>query len=134
MASPAGAAEGPLVIVTPRLGTVSPWASKATDIAHNCGLARAPHRARRSNTACSWPPAGWRQGRWSRRSWPPRPLLHDRMTEAWWAACRSAHRLFTELPAQPMEHVDVLGGGRTALERPTAASAWRWPTTRSTTW
>jgi phosphoribosylformylglycinamidine synthase len=27
------------VIVTPRLGTVSPWASKATDIAHNCGLA-----------------------------------------------------------------------------------------------
>ena len=30
---------GALVVVTPRLGTVSPWASKATDIAHNCGLA-----------------------------------------------------------------------------------------------
>ncbi len=30
---------GPEVVVTPRLGTVSPWASKATDIAHNCGLA-----------------------------------------------------------------------------------------------
>ncbi|MEY2954285.1 MAG: hypothetical protein RLZZ401_2372, partial [Pseudomonadota bacterium] len=28
-----------LVVVAPRLGTVSPWASKATDIAHNCGLA-----------------------------------------------------------------------------------------------
>jgi phosphoribosylformylglycinamidine synthase len=28
-----------LVVVMPRLGTVSPWASKATDIAHNCGLA-----------------------------------------------------------------------------------------------
>ena len=26
------------VCVSPRLGTVSPWASKATDIAHNCGL------------------------------------------------------------------------------------------------
>ncbi|MBC7706058.1 MAG: hypothetical protein H7274_19185, partial [Rhodoferax sp.] len=34
-----GPADGVLVVVTPRLGTVSPWASKATDIAHNCGLA-----------------------------------------------------------------------------------------------
>ncbi|MFM8510297.1 MAG: hypothetical protein ACKOCU_08270, partial [Betaproteobacteria bacterium] len=31
-------AAGPRVVVMPRLGTVSPWASKATDIAHNCGL------------------------------------------------------------------------------------------------
>ena len=30
--------EGLLFIVSPRFGTVSPWASKATDIAHNCGL------------------------------------------------------------------------------------------------
>ncbi|MDE2399357.1 MAG: hypothetical protein KGM91_28275, partial [Burkholderiales bacterium] len=35
---PAPAGEGALVVVMPRLGTVSPWASKATDIAHNCGL------------------------------------------------------------------------------------------------
>ena len=41
----AGPAEGPLVVVAPRLGTVSPWASKATDIAHNCGLA--VHRVER---------------------------------------------------------------------------------------
>ncbi len=34
---PARAGEGALVVVMPRLGTVSPWASKATDIAHNCG-------------------------------------------------------------------------------------------------
>ena len=33
-----GPTEGPLIVVAPRLGTVSPWASKATDIAHNCGL------------------------------------------------------------------------------------------------
>ena len=25
-------------IVVPRPGTISPWSSKATDIAHNCGL------------------------------------------------------------------------------------------------
>jgi len=35
----AGPADGTLIVVAPRLGTVSPWASKATDIAHNCGLA-----------------------------------------------------------------------------------------------
>ncbi|MDP3617886.1 MAG: phosphoribosylformylglycinamidine synthase, partial [Rhodoferax sp.] len=35
----AGPTDGPLIVVTPRFGTVSPWASKATDIAHNCGLA-----------------------------------------------------------------------------------------------
>ena len=32
---------GAVIIVTPRLGTVSPWASKATDIARNCGLTEA---------------------------------------------------------------------------------------------
>src|SRR5437773_11617441 len=36
---PAAPADGSLIVVTPRFGTVSPWASKATDIAHNCGLA-----------------------------------------------------------------------------------------------
>lgn len=35
----AGPTDGPLIVVTPRFGTVSPWASKATDIAHNCGFA-----------------------------------------------------------------------------------------------
>src|SRR5690349_21480931 len=34
-----GPVDGALIVVAPRLGTVSPWASKATDIAHNCGFA-----------------------------------------------------------------------------------------------
>ena len=34
-----GPSEGPVIVVSPRFGTVSPWASKATDIAHSCGLA-----------------------------------------------------------------------------------------------
>ena len=51
----AGGDEGPLVIVTPRLGTVSPWASKATDIAHNCGLAiRRIERAVAKNEQLLW--------------------------------------------------------------------------------
>jgi len=31
--------EGRLFLVVPRTGTISPWSSKATDIAHNCNLA-----------------------------------------------------------------------------------------------
>ena len=34
----AAKAGAPALWVMPRLGTVSPWASKASDIAHNCGL------------------------------------------------------------------------------------------------
>ena len=34
-----GPADGVVIVVSPRFGTVSPWASKATDIAHNCGFA-----------------------------------------------------------------------------------------------
>ena len=34
----AGPTDGPVIVVSPRFGTVSPWASKATDIAHNCGF------------------------------------------------------------------------------------------------
>ena len=30
--------KGTEILVVPRVGTISPWASKATDIAHNCGL------------------------------------------------------------------------------------------------
>src|SRR5437870_2723228 len=33
-----GTEDGALVVIVPRPGTVSPWSSKATDIAHNCGL------------------------------------------------------------------------------------------------
>ncbi|MGN5069250.1 hypothetical protein [Aeromonas hydrophila] len=37
---PAHTPSGQLFLVTPRPGTISPWSSKATDIAHNCGLKR----------------------------------------------------------------------------------------------
>ncbi|MGE5667591.1 MAG: phosphoribosylformylglycinamidine synthase, partial [Betaproteobacteria bacterium] len=33
-----GAADGISLVVVPRPGTISPWSSKATDIARNCGL------------------------------------------------------------------------------------------------
>ncbi|WP_332824452.1 phosphoribosylformylglycinamidine synthase [Ramlibacter sp.] len=111
-----GASDGPLLIVTPRLGTVSPWASKATDIAHNCGLAiRRIERVVEYRVQMA---SGWL----SKATLEPdqlaaiAALLHDRMTESVVAQRADAARLFTELQAAPMEHVDVLGGGRAALE------------------
>ncbi len=111
-----GADEGPLLVVTPRLGTVSPWASKATDIAHNCGIAiRRIERAVEYRLQMA---SGWL----SKATLEPAQLqavaalLHDRMTESVVPGLAEAERLFTELQAQPMEHVDVLGGGRGALE------------------
>jgi phosphoribosylformylglycinamidine synthase len=111
-----GAADGPLLVVTPRLGTVSPWASKATDIAHNCGLAiRRIERVVEYRVQMA---SGWL----SKATLEPdqlaaiAALLHDRMTESVVAQRADAARLFTGLEAAPMEHVDVLGGGRAALE------------------
>ncbi len=112
----AGPVEGPLVVVAPRLGTVSPWASKATDIAHNCGLA--VHRVERVVEYR----LTLKSGLLGKAALTPEQLgqvaalLHDRMTESAVATRAEACALFTELHPAPMEHVDVLGGGRTALE------------------
>nr|WP_236600021.1 phosphoribosylformylglycinamidine synthase [Ramlibacter alkalitolerans] len=111
-----GAGQGPLLVVTPRLGTVSPWASKATDIAHNCGLAiRRIERAveYRLQLASGW--LGKPQLEAAQLA-AVADLLHDRMTESVVPSLDEAERLFTEVQAQPMEHVDVLAGGRAALE------------------
>ena len=105
-----------VVLVAPRLGTVSPWASKATDIAHNCGLAmKRVERLTEYTLTLKQPLLG--KATLSAEQWlAVADLLHDRMTESALPSREQAHALFTELPAAPMAHVDVLGGGRPALE------------------
>ena len=111
-----GPTDGPLIVVSPRLGTVSPWASKATDIAHNCGLA--VHRIERlveyrlalkngllSKTVLT-----------TEKLEQVAALLHDRMTESAMLERALALGLFSALQAAPMDHVDVLGGGKGALD------------------
>ncbi len=112
-----GPAEGPLVVVAPRLGTVSPWASKATDIAHNCGLA--VHRVERVVEYRLTLKAGLlgKAGLSAEQLGQMAALLHDRMTESAVATREEACALFTELHPAAMEHVDILGGGRAALEQ-----------------
>ncbi len=103
-------AAGRLVVVGPRLGTISPWASKATDIVHNCGIGiRRVERVTEyvldtaeSLTADEWLACAG--------------ALHDRMTETVWAAREAAAGLFAEREAEPMAHVDVLARGRAAIE------------------
>jgi phosphoribosylformylglycinamidine synthase len=113
----AGPAEGPLVVVAPRLGTVSPWASKATDIAHNCGLA--VHRVERVVEYRLTLKSGLlgKNALSTEQLGQVAALLHDRMTESAVATREEACALFTELHPAPMEHVDILGGGRAALEQ-----------------
>ncbi|MES2424523.1 MAG: phosphoribosylformylglycinamidine synthase, partial [Pseudomonadota bacterium] len=111
----AGADDGTLVVVLPRFGTVSPWASKATDIAHNCGLA-----VKRIERLTEYRIA-LKTGLLSRPSLSlgqlteVAGLLHDRMTESAVFEREQAAGLFTELQAAPLATVDVLAGGRAAL-------------------
>ncbi|MBA2960763.1 MULTISPECIES: phosphoribosylformylglycinamidine synthase [Ramlibacter] len=113
-----GDTAGELFVVTPRLGTVSPWASKASDIAHNCGLAvRRVERAVEYRVQLKGGLLGGKAALSAAQREAIAGLLHDRMTESVLDGLAGAHRLFSELDPQPMEAVDVLGGGRAALER-----------------
>ncbi|HPG78015.1 MAG TPA: phosphoribosylformylglycinamidine synthase [Piscinibacter sp.] len=112
-----GPAEGALLVVAPRLGTVSPWASKATDIAHNCGLAvRRVERVTEFRLTLKSGLLGAAKAL-SADEWQAcAALLHDRMTESVLLARADTAHLFDEQPGKPMEHVDVLGCGKAALE------------------
>ena len=111
----AGAPDGPVIVVSPRFGTVSPWASKATDIAHNCGFA-----VRRIERLVEYR-LQLRSGLLGSPTLSPAELqavaalLHDRMTESAMLERSQALALFEPLQAAPMDQVDVLGGGRAAL-------------------
>ncbi|KZX00750.1 phosphoribosylformylglycinamidine synthase [Pseudoalteromonas luteoviolacea] len=100
--------EGALVLVTPRIGTISPWASKATDIANNCGLDKV-HRVERGI-------AYYVEGDLSAAKLNEvSKLLHDRMTESVHSQLEDAGQLFRVEEPRPMSSVDILGGGREAL-------------------
>ena len=114
---PAGdAADSVLVVTMPRLGTVSPWASKATDIAHNCGLAL--HRVERVTEYRLTVKTGLLGGVKSlsgQELQAAAMMLHDRMTESVAFEREAAVHLFDKQPAEPLVHVDLLGQGRDAL-------------------
>jgi phosphoribosylformylglycinamidine synthase len=108
---------GELIVVMPRLGTVSPWASKATDIARNCGLhIHRVERALHITVALKAPLLGKAALKSEQRD-ALAALLHDRMTESVAFDGDAPRALFTPLHAAPMQQVDVMGQGRAALEQ-----------------
>ena len=102
--------------VFPRLGTISPWASKATDIAHNCGLSDV-RRIERGIRYVITPS----RGLLGTKSLTPQQLavladcLHDRMTETVVDAAFDGQPLFASLPGKPIRSIDILGLGTQAL-------------------
>ncbi len=111
-----GAANSLLFIVSPRFGTVSPWASKATDIAHNCGLA--VKRIERITEYRLTLKSGFfgKTALTDAQHEQVAALLHDRMTESVMFERAQAAGLFTELHGAPLQTIDVLKGGKAALE------------------
>ncbi len=110
---PAASDAGELFLVTPRIGTISPWSSKATDIAFNCDLEPAIERIERV-VACH---VVLKNGRalTADEKKIVAGLLHDRMTESVMAGFDETARLFHHVEPKPLSTVDVLAGGKAAL-------------------
>ena len=105
-------------LVLPRLGTISPWASKATDIARNCALDRVL-RIERGTRFSLLLKSGFLGRREVDAATAARiaAMLHDRMTESVLAVDTDIAELFRELPGKPMARIAVTVEGRAALAR-----------------
>ena len=103
------AASDPVVelLVVPRPGTISPWSSKATDIAHNCGLAT----IKRLERGVLYRIHGITEAALQQLA----PALHDRMTQSILRTTAEAAALFAATAPKPMTSVPVLQGGKQAL-------------------
>jgi len=99
--------DGISLVVTPRIGTISPWSSKATDIALNCGLDSLSRLER--TTVWHFPGA-------TAEDMPAlTPHIHDRMTEAVLKCVEEAAALEQHAAPQPLIAIPLRSGGRAAL-------------------
>ncbi len=98
------------MIVMPRLGTISPWSSKATDIAHNCGLNMVQRIERGIQYFISSENQLSKQ-----QQLDMAPFIHDRMVEVVLTDLAEANILFNEAQPAPYKSVDIIKGGRVAL-------------------
>ncbi|WP_168405209.1 phosphoribosylformylglycinamidine synthase [Acinetobacter indicus] len=93
------------ILVTPRVGTISPWSSKATDIFANCNIP--VHRMERG---LLFTLKGVKA-----LSKEALQILHDRMTESVFTDITDAAALFVETAPKPLNSIDILGQGKEAL-------------------
>jgi phosphoribosylformylglycinamidine synthase len=101
---------GRLFLSVPRFGTISPWSSKASDIARNCGLSKIQRIERGI--------AYYVTGELSDvEALQVADLLHDRMTQLVLSNLEAATALFSHAQPKPLTAIDILGGGRATLEQ-----------------
>ncbi|MDI1249886.1 MAG: phosphoribosylformylglycinamidine synthase, partial [Lacunisphaera sp.] len=109
---------GLVQVVAPRPGTISPWSSKATDIAHNCGLTKINRIERviayTIDVGASVPPFPFTNLEPAQLQ-ALRARLHDRMTQAVFGDLAACATLFSHDEPRPMASVPVLAAGRAAL-------------------
>jgi phosphoribosylformylglycinamidine synthase len=98
---------GRLLIVTPRPGTISPWASKATDIAKNAGLTK----IKRLERGIAFYVSTESELEITTLASP----LYDRMTQSVFNDLESASVLFAQTEAKPFTSVPILEQGKQAL-------------------
>ncbi|MGB2375166.1 MAG: phosphoribosylformylglycinamidine synthase [Porticoccaceae bacterium] len=102
---------GQLLVVVPRPGTISPWSSKATDIAHNCGL---DHVVRIERGTAYYIEAS--ESLSEQQLQQVGDLLHDRMVETVLTDLQQAESLFVQHQPAPLTEVDIMTGGVAALK------------------
>ncbi len=105
---------GELFLVIPRVGTISPWASRATDIANNCGLGNILRIERGIAfyvTTSTGAPLS------DAEKIALKAHIHDRMTEQVFADLNDAQKLYHAASPAPLERIDILQGGKAALEK-----------------
>ena len=106
--------EGELFLVIPRPGTISPWASRATDIAKHCGLDKtqriergiAYYLTKHDGTVLN-----------DAEKQAVKAVIHDRMTEAVFGRLDDAAKLYHQATPAPLSTVDILTGGKAALNQ-----------------
>lgn len=101
---------GVRLLAVPRIGTISPWSTKATDIAHNCGLTSIERLERGIAYYVDGDLSGDELDKVA-------ALVHDRMIEMILKSLDDAERLFEAHEPQPLRHVDILGGGVDELKK-----------------
>ncbi|MDC8830425.1 phosphoribosylformylglycinamidine synthase [Alteromonas gilva] len=104
------AVNGECFFVTPRPGTISPWSSKATNIAHNCGL----NVIQRIERGCAYYVETAATLTDAQRA-QIAAVLHDRMTESVFSAPQAASVLFEKHQPREFTSVDIIGLGKEAL-------------------
>jgi phosphoribosylformylglycinamidine synthase len=100
--------DGQKILVVPRASSISPWSSKATDIAQHCGLKQI-NRLERGV-------AYYIQGELSEHDLVVlTEMLHDRMTERVLRNNESANDMFVQAEPGLLASIDIIGGGKQAL-------------------